>query len=137
MEKVINKFSQFKMKTLLTAVQDAGAKFSDPKFREKMTGEKRRRYIAEVGEMQRALMEKLDHMDRLSPDFFPPSAYIEYEQYESPEDAMDFNKVKEPSRFGRVVGHENGKVLVQLEGIKYFVRAEPVNLRLRFIRSII
>lgn len=137
MEPATNKYSQFKMKTLLDAVQKAGFEFSDPKFRGKLTTTHRNKIISDVKKLQDALIPKLNAIDRMTVSFFPPGSHIEHQQVQSQEDLMDFSKVREPSRFGTVVGHEGNKVLVQLEGVTYFVRADPGNLRLRFIRSII
>ena len=136
MEQAINRYSQFKVKTLLESVQKAGKQFSDPKFRKEMSYTKRSQFVEHVSELQRALIPKLEKMDRMSVEFFPPAALIEYHPVENPDDLFDFNKQREPSRFGHVVGHEGRKVLVQLEGLACFFRADPQNLRLRFIRTI-
>lgn len=135
MYQATNRYEQFSVVSLLRAVQQCGHLLSISSAKT-TPAQKRRKMIDDIRPLQTALMSKLEKMDRMDPHFFPVGAFVGYNQIQSDEDFFDFSKQREPARYGIVKGHEGQFVIVQFDREENLIRANPINLKLRFVRSV-
>lgn len=129
------KYDQFSFGSLLRGVQSCGHLLSISSSK-KMSSSERRKQIDQIRPYQSALIRKLEKMDRMQPSYFPVGAFVEHNQIQSDEDFFDFSKQREPTRYGVVKGHEGQFVIVQFDKETNLIRAYPINLKLRFVRSV-
>lgn len=130
-----NRYDQISTLALIRAIQDIAVKLAD-KEAVKKTGQGRvNRMKTEINEMRRSVIPRLVKMDRSSPKFFPPGALVIYHQKAREPDLNDWTpRAVQPDKHGRVVELDTDKVLVQFEGERFFVRVDPLDLKIKHIR---
>lgn len=128
-------YDTIKTETLLKAVQRTALLMREKDFKKKNTQTKIQKIDHDLKEIRAALIPRLRKMDRNDPKFFPQGSYVQYTRRISSEEFANFDLIPEERiKYGIVAGHHDSHVLVQFEGEGYFVRVDPPDLLLRFIR---
>lgn len=131
-----NKYNIVSVNTLIKGVQEIAVQLADKDFRKKTPASKKGRMQADMQMMRNSLHARLPKLDRTKPAFFPIQSYVIYHKVQPERDIWEFNgpDLYIPDKYGVVVEHDGDKVLVQFEGEEHWVRVDPGDLILRFIR---
>lgn len=116
------KFDNFRTDSLVRMVQQSHLKLEELKKDKKLDLRKEERIL---GSMRSELIDRLEKMNRLNPEFFPLRSIVGYSA-----DYRD-DVIK---KSGVVVGHNKDHVQVQFSGEIGQVLVEPAYIKLRFIR---